>query len=395
MLEGQNSIEAVVFKITRRFLTAFISTLILFLLVAVGFVFFFYIDESITVEGVIEPSVCLFVKPGTSGIIKEVFVNDGEYVEKGRLLAEIDDADLRINLDKLTEDLEIAKNNLINAKHELELLRVANLNRIEQAKVSLKQAQIELENESSIVNLSKSIYSERIKEMNLTDPKQEPLELRKRRIAVEQAELDLKVSQDEKAKETLKQIEVENLGKTVSKTESEIAFIQGKLGETKICAPADGYLLTSDVEKLKGSYVTEGQNLFRIGNFSTWITKAYVAEQNLPRIRKGQKAKLYIKAYPYERYKIFNGVVEEISFSSQTANANNPMLNFGGTAFYLVVISIQDPVINDGLEELSLYDGLLANVKIIMKKERILSALLDKLFFTSAKLKNTPLHTGS
>lgn len=392
MFEGQNSIEALVFKITRRFLAIFVATIMFFLVIVLGLVFFFYIDESTTVQGTIEPSVYIFVRPQTSGTIKEVFVSGGEYVEKGNLLAEMDDVNQKADLYKITEDLEIAKNNLFNAEQELKLLRLNNANQIEQAQVSLKQAQMELENEVSINNLSKAVYGEMSKELKLTDPKQEPLELRRKKLTVEQAELNLKVAQDDKTKEVLKQIEVENLGRTVSKTDRELEFIRDKLEKTKIYSPTDGYMLTSDIEKLKGSFVTEGENLFKIGDFSNWIAKIYLAEQHLPKIKKGQRAKLYVRAYPYERYRVFNGTVEDVSLSPTSMNGNNPIPKSQGMAMYLAVVSIQDPIVINGQEKLTLYDGLAADVKIIIKKEKILSALTDKLFFTSAKLKNIPLH---
>ncbi len=392
MFEGQTSIEALVFRITRRFLTAFIGSIMLFLVIALGLAFFFYIDESTTVQGTIEPSAYSFIRPQISGRIKEVFVSGGEYVEKGKLLAEMDDVDQKTDFYKVTEDLEIAKNNLFNAEQELKLLRLNNANQIEQAQVSLKRAQIELENEVSINNLSKAVYSEISKELKLADPKQEPLELRRKKLTVEQAELSLKVAEDDKAKEVLKQIVVENLRIAVAKTERELEFTQDKIRKTRICAPTNGYVLTSDIEKLKGSFATEGQNLFRIGNFSNWIAKIYLAEQHLPRIKKGQRAKLYIKAYPYERYRVFNGKVEEVSLSPSSTNANNPIPKSQGMAMYPAVVSIQEPGVINSQERLTLYDGLVADVKIMIKKEKILSALKDKLFFTSAKLKNIPLH---
>ncbi|MEW6104638.1 MAG: biotin/lipoyl-binding protein, partial [bacterium] len=117
-----------------------------------------------------------------SGILKDVFINEGDYVNPGELLGIIDDEDMKANLLKIEKELEISKNNLTAAEQELKLLKLSNENSLREAEINLKQAQAELENQIKIQEASKTIYAQTAKELNLPSPKEEPYELRNKKM---------------------------------------------------------------------------------------------------------------------------------------------------------------------------------------------------------------------
>jgi RND family efflux transporter MFP subunit len=73
-----------------------------------------------------------------------------------------------------------------------------------------------------------------------------------------------------------------------------------QLAYTRIRAPFDALVVTRDIRQAQ--YVTPGDTLFRISDFTPLLCRVEVPEKDLPRITIGQPAHLRVEAYPGERF---------------------------------------------------------------------------------------------
>lgn len=142
----------------------FISTIVVFVLLTIGLVFYFIsqkkgeaagtrtekpvfmdISRKIVATGKIIPRQEINIKPQVSGVIDELFVEAGEIVEKGRQLARIQLVPSQVNVNQAQSQVELARIRLQDAERELkrqqEISR-GNLD-IETAKANFENAKQE------------------------------------------------------------------------------------------------------------------------------------------------------------------------------------------------------------------------------------------------------------
>src|SRR5690606_41961512 len=71
----------------------------------------------------IEGKVNVEIRPQVEGILQEIYVDEGQFVEKGQRLFKIDDSVYQEGLNNAVANQNVAKAKLENAKLEVERLR--------------------------------------------------------------------------------------------------------------------------------------------------------------------------------------------------------------------------------------------------------------------------------
>jgi RND family efflux transporter MFP subunit len=165
---------------------------------------------------------------GETGRVAAIYVEAGDHVKAGQLLAQVDESILKPQVDRLAATLEEARANAG--------LAAAEYRRAEgvEAAGALSKEDIE-----------------------------------KRRAAALTADAEVKVAG------------------------AQLAEYQARLSHTQVRAPVDGVVLTRAAEV--GQIVTPGGNaMFRLARGSEVEMRALVAEQDLPSLRVGQSADVYL-----------------------------------------------------------------------------------------------------
>lgn len=393
-MEQQTSVRERLRIMTGRFTSIFLLFFAALMVLSLVLACLFYTYESVEMEGRIEPSKSAAVRAKISGTLSEVLVSGGEQVPEGRVLAVFDDIEVRAAATRAELELEISRDKLTQSREELRSLKATNEGKRQDAQLNLRSAKTELDLQLRIWEATKAIHHGDSKTSDTGQEAEEPLELRAKRIAFERAQLSVKNAERASADERIKQAEIASVEKSTIKLEAELESAQSRLAKTEITAPLGGYVLGSDLFSLKGAFVTEGQTLFRIGDLSGWVVKAYVAEDDMPKIRIGQQATLYVRAYPYEEFRSLIGEVADVSNSSVSSSAEGSNSTGSGVkALYAVSVKVTGMQGSSNDDEIRLYDGFMARVKVTTKKDRIVSFLLDKLFSTAGKLKSLPVQT--
>ncbi|MEP0354902.1 efflux RND transporter periplasmic adaptor subunit [Paraglaciecola sp.] len=133
------------------------------------------ISSNYTTTAVLEPKEEAFVVPRASGIIENIYVEEGDYVEKGQVLAQIEPRRYHLNLDRAKADLvgvekELAK---INKVYSQKLVSDDTYDKLsaqfESAKATLSLAELDLKEATIVAPISGYIAERNAKVGNLTE----------------------------------------------------------------------------------------------------------------------------------------------------------------------------------------------------------------------------------
>jgi membrane fusion protein (multidrug efflux system) len=270
------------------------------------------------------------VIPRISGYVTQVRVKDNQWVKKGDTLLVLDDRDLKMKLDQADAALATAKNNLDVAKASTS---AANANiASSRASISTIDAQIE----AAKVNVWRATqdytrYENLIKDHSVTQQQFEQA------LAAKQtAERQLQVLVEQKnqassqtsavasqSNATSRQIGVSNA--VIRQREVDVADAKLNMSYAVVTAPEEG--LVSKVNVQEGQFLQAGQSYFSIvHNNDVWVV-ANFKETQLNKMRAGQKATVYIDAYPSHA---FDGHVSSFSPATGARFALLPPDNSSG-----------------------------------------------------------------
>jgi multidrug efflux pump subunit AcrA (membrane-fusion protein) len=149
---------------------------------------------------------------------------------------------------------------------------------------------------------------------------------------------------------------------------------EDRLNYAEILSSHNGLILSSNLDKLRGRKVKKGEVLMVLTDPNQMGFKARVPEKNVPFIKTGLSANIFIDAYPHQRFGTFKGEVSSISSSPESEE---------GKVFYPATIIIKKPYVESELmnenQRLFLKPGMKGKAKIITKSNiTILKKLINK-----------------
>ncbi|MGR5080535.1 HlyD family secretion protein [Photobacterium swingsii] len=282
------------------------------LFVWVGLITFAPMDLS---GGSLVQSPHVQLRPSTTqikGKVTAIHVRPNQQVEKGQLIYEIDDEPFTIALnvaqakldsahvalDMAKEDIAINQANFEAAKKDIEISQ----NKLVAAQQDLKWKQTTLDRyreQNRVVKhtITESMMDEQNTAVQVAQAQQITVEsqLEKAKLAVNKARLAI-----EKSKLTVNSREVD-----VTSQQENVAQARWNLEQTKVYAPADGYLTNF--------IMREGQYVGLMPRIQMYTNEKYVLmrvnHQAIRNVKVGQRAEFASAVYPG---KIFNAEVEGI-----------------------------------------------------------------------------------
>ena len=241
--------------------------------------------ESIPANGKIQPVVEVKISPDVSGEIVDLYVKEGDYVEKGTLL-------LKIKQDFYMSGKERA---------------TASLNSI---KATLSQAEARLVQVELSYKRSKQLYEQNV---------------------VTQS--DFEVAESEYL---MQQRSVEAARYNVKSSEAALREAEENLIKTTIYAPMSGTISKLDVERgerVVGTTQMAGTEMLRIANLGEMEVLVDVNENDIVRVKLGDTTIIEVDAYPSKKFK---GIVSQIANSAKSIGASaEQVTNFEVKIFVL------------------------------------------------------------
>lgn len=240
------------------------------------------IIETVSANGKIQPEVELKISSDVSGEIVELFVKEGDKVQKGDLLCKINPLIYESNLTRMVATLNGSKANLANAKARLEQIKASFIN----AEASYQR--------------NKKLFEQG---------------------AISQSEFDIAKATYEGAKADVKGAEdnVDASDFNVKSTEASLKEANDNLAKTNIYSPVNGTVSKLNKEKgerVVGTAQMEGTEIMRLANLNEMEVSVDVNENDIVRVHNGDTSLIEVDAYVDRKFK---GVVTEIANSANTS----------------------------------------------------------------------------
>ena len=229
------------------------------------------IVETVSATGKIQPEIEVKISSEVSGEIIALNVKEGQVVKKGDLL-------VKINPDLYTSSYNRTISNLSGTK--------AGLN---QSEASYKEAKANYDR-------NKSLYDKGI---------------------ISRADWDKAIASFEVAKANK-----QNAYYNVQSASATVLEAKDNLGRTTIYAPADGTISVLNVElgeRVLGTQQMAGTEILRVANLNNMEVEVDVNENDIVKIKVGDKANVEVDAYLKKQFK---GVVTSISNSASSTSAD-------------------------------------------------------------------------
>jgi HlyD family secretion protein len=265
------------------------------------------IIEKVGASGKIQPEIEVKISPEVSGEIVEVLVKEGDSVTQGQLL-------LRIRPDILRDVVQSSQATFNSVRSNLAQVQAQLL----QQKAQTERLKIEYER-------SKQLYEQKV--VSQTD--------------FLTAKTNYEVAQQQVA---AAEKSIEAAGYNVQSSQANLNQQMNNLARTEIYAPTNGSISKLSVEKgekVVGTAQMAGTEMLRLANLNNMEVEVDVNENDIVKVRLGQKVIIEVDSYLSINRK-FDGIVTEIA---NTANAT-------ATADAVTEFKVKIRILNESYKDL-------------------------------------------
>lgn len=246
--------------------------------------------KSVVATGKVTPITKVEIKSKASGIVKKLYVDYGDRVKQGQLLAQLDKAEIQAQVDQSRAALEAAEANLKSAQADYQ-----------RAKVDAEGPDVPLLKRAYDRTLSEAKYGV-VSASQLDDAdKNYQLALNKQNVA--------------KAQVTVLNAKIAQAQAQVVEDQANLKQLEEQLSYTDIVSPIDGIVLSRDVEigDAVSSILVLGSSatlVMTLGDTSEVYVKGKVDESDIGKVYLGQRARIKVESF---KDKTFEGKVTKIS----------------------------------------------------------------------------------
>ena len=246
--------------------------------------------KSVVATGKIEPITKVEIKSKASGIVKKLYVEYGDRVKKGQILADLDKEEIQARVDQARAQLEASTASLNGTRADLERARVdAEGPDVPLLKRAYERAQ--------------GMAKEGVVSASALDDAQKNYEMALNKQNVSKAQLQVL------------QAKIGQSQAQVAQDRANLKQLEEQLGYTTIESPIDGIVLSRDVEvgDAVSSILVLGSSatlVMTLGDTSEVYVKGKVDESDIGKVYLGQPARIKVESY---KDKTFTGKVTKIS----------------------------------------------------------------------------------
>jgi HlyD family secretion protein len=246
--------------------------------------------KSVVATGKVTPIIKVEVKSKASGIVKKLFVDYGDRVKKGQLLAQLDKVEIEAQVAQSQAGLEAAQASLKSAQADYERAKV--------------------DAEGPDVPLLKRAYDRDVSMAKDGVVSESALE-----DAQKNYEMALNKQNVSKAQVTVLRAKIAQSQANVAQDEANLKQLEEQLSYTDIVSPIDGIVLSRDVQMgdAVSSILVLGSTatlVMTLGDTSEVYVKGKVDESDIGKVYLGQRARIKVESF---KDKTFEGKVTKIS----------------------------------------------------------------------------------
>jgi multidrug resistance efflux pump len=229
------------------------------------------------------------VRAEVEGIVQHIYVDEGQTLKKGDLIAQLSDRDWRAELTKTTAQTR-------ETEAHLKLLQAGpRLEEVELARTTLTKTQELLD--YSIIHLK--MDAELYKADVLSDRE---MQLTREKVALRRKEM-------QEANDKLKLLEagsrledIEAAAAELNRLNAHLAYVQEQLTLLKVHTPVDGTVTTYKPRDKIGQAVKKGDLIAEVHELRKVTVEIAVPEKEIAEVSVGQKVILKARAYPLDSF---------------------------------------------------------------------------------------------
>ncbi|WP_457638585.1 efflux RND transporter periplasmic adaptor subunit [Persephonella sp.] len=297
------------------------------------------IENIINATAIVKTRVNAYLKIGTrtTGLVEKMFIDIGDYVKKGQLIAIIDQREIKKNIEKLKYQLQKAKNRLEQVEKVYPL-------KIKEAEKNLQSAEAEYQYALWKFEREKQLLKEEFTTRESYEMAQKELETKKAKLKA--------------SEETLKRLKVEyQTEKKIAQDDikiyqKELEREKIRLSYTEIYSPIDG--IVSNVVAREGETLVAGlqaAELVTILKPDHLEIQIFVDETDIGKVKPGQEVLYHVDAYPD---KTFSGKITKI-YPEPVVKQN--------IVYYLAIVPVKKEYARFLRPEMTVYTKIIAGVK--------------------------------
>ncbi len=306
------------------------------------------IQEVVDASGKIFPQTEVKISSDVSGEIVELYIEEGDSVQAGQLLAKIDPDVIQSQVERGQAQVNSSKAQLANARSQ-----------VEQFKAQREQIGAQLQNAREIHERNEGLKKEGV--ISDADIETSLSNLRALEANFRAAEANIRGAEQS----------VESARFGVQSAQATLSELRTSLRRTSVYAPVSGIvslLSVEEGERVVGTIQMAGTEMMRIANLGAMEVRVEVSENDIPRVSMGDKVIIEVDAY---LNRDFAGTITQIANSSTTAATATAVLNSDQVTNFEVTINIDPSSYADLVSATKPYPfrpGMSATVEILTQK---------------------------
>ena len=307
------------------------------------------IQERVSASGKVFPQTEVKISSDVSGEIIELYVEEGDSVVAGQLLAKIDPDTYQSQVQRGVASVNSSKAQLANSRSQIESMNA-----------QVAQISAQLKNAEEIHERNEGLYQEGV----ISEADYQASLSSRDALAANLAAAQANLRSAEESAEAARY--------NVQSSEATLEELRTSLRRTTIYSPVTGVISMLNVEqgeRVVGTIQMQGTEMMRIANLNAMEVRVEVSENEIPRVSLGDKVEIEVDAYTD---RIFLGTVTQVANSSTTAAQAETVLNSDQVTNFEVRINIDPSSYEDLVSETKPYPfrpGMSASVEILTHKE--------------------------
>ena len=342
---------------------------------SISSLFFIKTDEITELRGeVISGLGIQTLKSPIDGILKKIYVFDGEKVEKNQKLFELDGQKLNSKLISYERELELYSNDLENIKNDCILV-----NNLLETKIEIAKKEYSLQKDI-LLKFESLINEGAISELDLLNQKSRFLESQN---SLSQTNTNIELQKTEC------QTQSNELNLKISKVNNEKEIANTSLKELVVKSPGKGFIYDfSPIEE--GSSMMEGERLASYVPQSKLFVRATVSGRDLADLSLGKDVIMRFDSYDFTKYGTINGSIKKIApqrRSSSSKDSFQSRENNFSSSEYTILISLDKNFVELKGKEFPLLLGMDTSILIKLRQKPLIEYFTNafKLFYDPMK----------
>jgi HlyD family secretion protein len=321
------------------------------------------VDEVAVAPGEIIPSEqVLPVQWDGGGVIKNIWVKEGQQVQKGDTLVELESKSSQAEVGRLKRQADLISADINRATKATAASFRA---RIKEAEIEILRSRDNLKAAQRDVNRLRGLVGA-IPRQDYEHAQDKARDLAKN-IAAQQTKI--RQLQEDYKSGNLSQLNQRKEELETVNRQLEQAIVQRN--KQRIQAPISGKVYNINVNRGKGTLQSGEELLSILPEGKEPLLEVYLPNQYRGFVDEGMKAKIKIDAFPYQEFGIIDGMVIYVSPNAVTKDKSS------GKTVFPAKIKLNKLAVRARGQDKQLTPGMTASGEIVMRQKTILSLLIE------------------